>query len=222
MFLKKIRKKVHRIVRFCKHLWNAVRGLDPFAKEVGELIEGYNSAVETQKSLEQRAVNAELALKKTNEFLVGFQTLTENLRQRVADKEELVEQVRKERADERERYKKAVEAMRFQHSQERAVLEQRLAETKEDLNATLQQLQHANSSLGKDIMAQSLLEKTNNGLEDLYAAMQRGDTEAMMEITQGLDWSNHLTRIAQQHLMVLKRKNELEARLYERRFDTEG
>ena len=193
-------------------------GCNPFQKELDDLslryaaLEGdYAHAFSVVADLESRlsALDAKLAeTEKVKAALekekMGYQNLTENLRKRVQEKENALVEIEQD-------YEK-----RF------AEQGNKIRALQEDLNAAQEQLLKANNVIGKDLMARPLLDKTNNGLEDLAQAMQRGDTEAMMEVTQGLDWSNHLTRIAQQHLMVLKRKNELEARLYEKRFDTES
>ena len=203
---------------YIQHLCQAILGCNPFQKELDDLslryaaLEGdYAHAFSVVADLESRlsALDAKLAeTEKVKAALekekMGYQNLTENLRKRVQEKENALVEIEQD-------YEK-----RF------AEQGNKIRALQEDLNAAQEQLLKANNVIGKDLMARPLLDKTNNGLEDLAQAMQRGDTEAMMEVTQGLDWSNHLTRIAQQHLMVLKRKNELEARLYEKRFDTES
>lgn len=200
--------------RYLKNLLRALLGHNPFRQELEEQHRLRREAEAKVQAQDIVLREIKRCVKKAERQVLDYQSLTENLRQRITDKDMTLDQQKRD-------YNQAIGTMREQHRLQREKLEQKNQELREDLEATLEQLQKANNTIGKDIMAQSLLDKTNNGLEDLYAAMQRGDTEAMMEVTQGLDWSNHLTRIAQQHLMVLKRKNELEARLYERRFDTE-
>lgn len=200
--------------RYLKNLLRALVGHNPFRQELEEQHRLHREAEAKVQAQDIVLREMKRCVKKAERQVLDYQSLTENLRQRITDKDMTLDQQKRD-------YNQAIGTMREQHRLQCEELEQKNQELRDDLEATLEQLQKANNTIGKDIMAQSLLDKTNNGLEDLYAAMQRGDTEAMMEVTKDLDWSNHLTRIAQQHLMVLKRKNELEARLYERRFDTE-
>jgi len=70
----------------------------------------------------------------------------------------------------------------------------------------------ADKTLGKLMMAQDMLEKTNNNLADLACCMETGKVEALREFAQNLAWSNVLTRIVKCHISALTRRDELEKR----------
>lgn len=201
--------------RYLTNLANALAGHNPYKIELDLIRLDYHRMIDQDRLTDQMLSRTEEAKEKAETQVKDYQRLTESLRGHLAEKETQMEEQKRLYAD-------AVNTMRKQHSVKVSLLEEKLNGVQDDLNATLEQLQKANSIIGKDIMAQSLLDKTNNGLEDLVWAMQRGNMEAVLELTQGLDWNHHLTRIAQQYLNVLRRKNELESRLYEKRFDVEG
>lgn len=62
-------------------------------------------------------------------------------------------------------------------------------------------------------MSQSLLEKTNNSLEDLCTYMELADAEKMRAMAQELSWNDSLSRIIRLTLQLLQRKSELEKHL---------
>ena len=118
-----------------------------------------------------------------------YQQLIENLRTRLAEKEQ----------DARE----TLEDVMAQN-------ESRLAVLRDKLKAANEETHKANRTIGQLLMAKTMLEKTNTGLLSLCKAMENDDVDAMMEVTQHLDWNNDLTLIAQLHIQVLRRRNELD------------
>lgn len=111
-----------------------------------------------------------------------YQRLIENLRTRLAD------------AD-------------ITHRQEMADLH---ASYKMQVKNLTDKLQKANADMGNYIRSQQMLERTNDALTDLAAAIAGGDTDDIIRVTEELEWSNPLTQIAHGHLNILRRRNELE------------
>lgn len=195
---------------------------------------------EIRYKLEAKMAETYSQMEATGRKITDYQNLTENLRKRVTEKDILLDEERRDKVAVIKRMKEEhevhVKALKTQHETELEALrdqyerekvdrheeyeermsdrDEKIAALREDLDRTLELLQEANRAIAKDIMAQSLLDKTNNGLEELYAAMQSGDTEKITMAMQYLDWSNVLPRIAHQHLMVLRRKNELVERIH--------
>ena len=128
----------------------------------------------------------EEALRKELEEAKGqvkdYQTLTENLRDRLAQAES---DHRQEVTDLHNCYKQQVESL-----SEKLLL--------------------ANNAIGMECRSKTMLEQTNNALSDLCQAIAFDSIEDIAFVTQRLEWSNPLTVIAQHYINVLKRKNELE------------
>ena len=141
-----------KVKRYFGHLWQSLRGDNPFAK-VEELKKEYDAVIADikQKCAAQR-----------DKEVKDLQRLVENLRERVAKAE----------AD----------------------------------------VKKADRLLGKMLMAQQMLEKTNTNLEDLACYMELGKAEKLREFAENLEWSNVLTRIVKCHITVLSRRDELEQR----------
>lgn len=171
-----------KLKRYLKNLLLALVGQNPFRRELEE---------------ENR-----LRIEETR----NYQNLTENLRQRITDKDIALDQQKRD-------YNQAVITMREQHRLQREELEQKNQELRDDLEATLEQLQRVNHDIGREMMNTNLLSKTNNALSDLCQAMTSEDVEKMKSVVEYLEWSNPLSRIAQYHLNVLVRKKELEERM---------
>lgn len=211
--------------RYFKNLLIALFARDPYRQELDELREAYDLTAKRVGELDELRYKLEAKMAATESRVRSFENLTENLRKRVMDKDILLTQLT---ADHRKQVNQmtiekaaAVNVIKAKMQKQADDYEERMSERdakiealRDDLNTTLERLQDANRALGHDLVAKSMLEKTNNGLEDLYAAMKSGEVEQVLSATQYLDWSNHLTRIAQCYLAVLRRKNELVERLH--------
>ena len=195
-----------KIKRYLKNLWIALADRNPYEEELSEISTRCAQAEATAQSQEQQlcSMNGE---KVRAELLVrDYQKLTENLRRRITDKE--IENGRQRRD-----YTKAVNTLREQHRMQREELEQKNQELRDDLQASLEELQHVNHDIGREMMNTNLLSQTNNALSDLCYAMESEDAEKMNAVAEFLEWSSLLSRIAQYHLNVLMRKKELEERM---------
>ena len=184
----------------------AIFGLDPFKEEKETLQHEYDFAAQKVRSQDERIYKLEESLSEANRQVHNYQDLTENQRKTITDKQATINDNAKE-------YEKMIQDMQRSHQAELTDLheqyEERLRVLREDLDQTLDKLQTANKAIAKEMLSQSMLIKTNNGLEDLCAAMATDDVEKMKMATQYLDWSSPLVRIAQYHLRVLIRRNEL-------------
>lgn len=126
-----------------------------------------------------------------------YQILTENLRQRIVEVSERMEEQRHD-------YNKAVATMRAQHFREREELEQKNQELLDSLLAVQEQLQRASKDIGREMMSASLLAKTNNALADLCQAMRSGDAGKLEAVADYLGWNSSLSQIALLHLDALR------------------
>lgn len=225
-----------KMENYLRNLLLALLGKNPYRMELDKAEHEYELTAKKVAQLEDMRYQFEEKMSRTyqelaqaKEKILAFQRLTENLRQSVTDKDATLDAERRDRADAIKRltaeHEAALKALKEQFKHETidrheeyearmAERDEKIAGLREDLDRTLELLQKANSTIGKDLMAQSMLEKTNNSMEDLAAAMQSGDVDKMMMATEYLDWSNQLTRIAQLHVNVLKRRNELVERLH--------
>ena len=203
--------------RYFNNLLLALLGRDPYQQELDKVKKEYELTAEKVKQLddmrlqfdekmselEAKVSEAEKEVSKAEGKIKDYQNLTENLRRRVTEKDLEIERYKRKLVDRHEEFQERM-----------AERDEKIANLRTDLDGTLAQLEKANKLLAKELMAQSLLEKTNNGLEDLLSAMQSGDVEKIAMAVQYLDWSNPLSRIAQQYLMVLRRRNELVERMH--------
>lgn len=124
-----------------------------------------------------------------------------NIRQAVCGKNPFAVELKQVRKECEERLHKETSGM------------QQLVENLRERVATAEnQVAKADKTLGRMMMAQDMLEKTNNNLADLACCMEIGKVEALREFAQKLDWNNVLLRIAKCHISVLSRRDELEQR----------
>lgn len=229
-----------KMEHYLNNLLLALLGKDPFRMELEKVKYEYEMTAKKVVQLEglryqfeEKMAGTYKELAKTKEEIRGYKMLTENLRQSVADKDAALDDERRDRvetikrmedafreksekalADLKEHYEREIVDRHEEYEENMAERDEEIVALRDDLCRTLELLQEANRTVAKDLIAQSLLDKTNNGLEDLYAAMKSGEVEKILMATQYLDWSNHLVRIAQVHLGVLRRKNELVERLH--------
>lgn len=207
-----------KVGRYFKNLLIALLGSNPYAIELQRTQEDYKKTGQVVEKQREQIYTLDTKLAQLTEQVSGFKNLTENLRERVNDKNIALDAERRERVEAVRRLNTAhemeVSALKKKLEEQVDERDEKIAALREDLDGTLEQLQRANQALGRNCMAQAMLDKTNNGLKDLIAAMQHGDEEKMAMASQYLDWSSYLAHIAQLHLQVLRRRNELVARLH--------
>lgn len=194
-----------KLTRYLKNLWKALTCRNPYEEELEE-----QQRLHSEAEAKVQAQDAELRVAKKSQAVAeeqvgNYQNLTENLRKRITEKE--IENDR-QRSD----YTQAVNTLREQHRLQREELEQKNQELRDDLQATLDQLQRVNHDIGREMMSTNMLHKTNAALNDLCTAMRSEDVEKMKSVAEYLNWSNPLSQIVQLHLNVLTRKQELEER----------
>lgn len=180
---------------YLRTLLLALRGRDPFREQVESLDKDLKTASDKQNSLEEKLETLDKLLGRERERINGYINLTENLRQRIAEKDAQIEDT---------------------SSYYRGLLkdkEEAMSELRSRMLAAENELDTVRKDIGKEMRNSNLLTKTNSGLSDLCTAMSCGDIEKMMMVTEYLEWNSYLTRIAQYHLTVLRRKDELEERL---------
>ena len=192
-------------MNYLKNLLRAILGKNPYLLDMETVSRAYEQAAERVQSLEKVYAQVQQKMSEDDQQLKGYQKLTENLRQRLAEKDAQM----KEQATV---YSEAVNTLRKQHKMQRGEWATKNEELRDDLNATLEQLQRVNQDIGREMMSANMLAKTNAALNDLCTAMEAGDMEMMKQAVEYLDWSNLLVRIAQRHLIVLRIKTELEER----------
>lgn len=111
-------------------------------------------------------------------------------------------------------YQKLVENLRERLSTAEANYRAEMADLhacyKEQVRCLQDKLQQANATIGQETRSKAMLEQTNNALSDLCSAMAGDSIDEIIYVTQRLEWSNPLTRIAQYYINVIKRKAELE------------
>ncbi len=194
-------------------LVRALIGFNPFREELAEAKDEYKRTADWVRELEEmvyqldeRLDDAREDLEKAKNRIITLQDLAENLQERVREKDAAL-------AEERKQAAKQISAMISGHEEDISEYEEKISNLNNDLDETLKQLQDANKALGRDCMCQVVLDKTNNGLNDLCAAILGDNEEEIRTVVEVLEWSNPLSRIAQHYLQVLTRKHELESRM---------
>ena len=145
----------------------------------------FSSGKKKKKELEEKIEQLQQQEEKMQNDIADYQKLIENLRSRIRELE-------------------------TNHIQEMADLQ---ACYKGQVEAIQEKLKQANSTIGAETRSKTLLEQTNNALSDLCSAISNDNVDEIKYVTQKLEWSNPLTRIAQHHITILQRKKELEQRL---------
>lgn len=173
----KMLQHMSNVKHYLRNLWIAIKGAKPYRMELERAEKKSDETAEKVNELQASISGFEKMMDDLEKKEKSYQSLTENLREHLADKDK------------------------------------RIAELRMDMEKTLGRLQESNHALAKQMVAQSLLDKTNNALEDLCSAMQSGDMDQILSVSENMDWSNAIPRIVQQHVMVLRRKNELAERL---------
>lgn len=194
-----------KIYVYVKNLWRALRGENPYGSELVELTRTAEVQSEIIESLTEDCCNhnekSEWVQSRLEEVERTYQNLTENLRQRIKEKDEQI-------ADQSLRYADAITTLRLQHKMAVEGLETKNEELKADLDATLDELQKVKADIGREMMSANLLHKTNCALVDLLQAMESGNIEKMKMVVEYLSWNHILSRIAQCHLDFLKGKRK--------------
>lgn len=190
---------------YFQNLFFALVGRNPFAEDFARLSDEYlalgdnyakahetiNELDGTIRALECKLSELEGVNLKLNSENRRFQKLTEDLRQHLEEKNNEIRSAKK-----------------FYEKRSTQMM-QKTEELREDLDATLEQLQRVNNDKGKEIMSASLLRKTNIALNDLLEAMKSGSPEAMKQVAEYIDWNPIMAKVARCHLDFLTKQNEL-------------
>ncbi len=195
-----------KLKRYLRNLWLALMGWNPYQVELAETKRHLDDAKVDAHRWTDVAKKATDSLVRKEQEVKNYQNLTENLRQRITDKDIEIDRRKRD-------YANAIDTLREQHRLEREELKQKNQNLRDDLDATLEELQKVNHDMGREMMNTNLLAKTNAALNDLCQAMRSADVEKMKAVAEYLDWSNLLLQVAQLHLVVLRRNLELEERL---------
>lgn len=107
-----------------------------------------------------------------------YQTLIENLRSRIAEREEELKEVHTE-------------------------LSARIRALRESNERLMSENESVQSELGTLMKYRTLFEKTKSSLDLLCAAMADADAEKVRETVEQLDWNDNLTRIAHYYISTL-------------------
>ena len=177
---------------YLKNLVCALLGRNPFQKEMDALNDNYQKALQVVTVLADKTEALDAKLKETEASIKSYQLLTENLRQRVSEKDDEICRMK-------EFYGKRINEHKV-----------KISELHDDLDGTLEQLQRVNQDIGREMMSESMLRKTNAALNDLYVAMESRDEEKLKMAVDYLDWNRYLMQIAKLHLDMLIEKNNLE------------
>ena len=212
--MKKNKKKLQKKqwVRYIRHIILALLNKNPFQEELERVKSEYEQTANNLKDAQEQIFIIEEKLSGAESLVKDYQNLTENLRERITDKDTLFDRERREhsRIVQHTEELKNQEISKLRESE--SILKEKVNGLKDDLEETLEQLQTSRHALAQECLSQHMLRKTNDGLDDLCRAMSSGDAEAVKKVVEYLDWSNHLSRIAQYHLQVLLRNKELEER----------
>lgn len=177
---------------YFKNLVCALLGRNPFQKEMDALNDNYQKALQVVTVLADKTEALDAKLKETEASIKSYQLLTENLRQRVSEKDDEICRMK-------EFYGKRINEHKV-----------KISELHDDLDGTLEQLQRVNQDIGREMMSESMLRKTNAALNDLYVAMESGEEEKLRMAVDYLDWNRYLMQIAKLHLDMLIEKKYLE------------
>ena len=160
---------------YFKNLTLALMGRDPFREELELTREQYEKTAEKVQELNDLYYKAVEKFEGTKKRVNDYETLIENLRQRIADKDCLL-----------------------------AEYNAKSEELQEDLSLALGKLRDANDALAANVVAQEDLKKMNGWLNDLCTAMESRDQEKMEQAVEYLGRNAYLLRIAQMHLELLR------------------
>lgn len=175
-----------------RYLYNiiiAILGRNPYKMELEKLTKELEETLEAVNIRDMRIRSYEAVVETQKQTINDFKRQTENLRDRIKDKDIAIQENRK-------------------------LHRMQLNGLREDLNVTLEKLQKANKLLGQECMSKTMLERTNQHLNDLAQAMNSGDEEKMKQVVEYLGWSDPLAHIAQRHLSTLRLYHECVERLH--------
>ena len=98
--------------RYLKNLMAALCGRNPYNTELDELTDHYEKAAANVQELQEMYYNSLDMQARIKEQVDGYQTLTENLRERIGEKDELMERMKKEYQQRIEAYNKEIDRLR--------------------------------------------------------------------------------------------------------------
>ena len=180
---------------YLRNLLIAIFGRNPYRMELDYVRNEYNQAAERIGQLEQKEEEYCAKLIADKKRIAGYQNLTENLRDRITEKDGELYVQRKSYHDELNKMRNDI--------RER---DEKIAALKEDLDDTLERLQQSNHKIAHDCMAQQMLDKTMNAMDDLCTALNNGDREQILAMSENLNWCNPLLRIVQGMSGSIKRE----------------
>ena len=177
------------IKRYLKNLLLAVFAVDPFSQELKELTKGFNSIQEALQDMQQRAERLEDEVEDYSKKINDYQNLTENLRQRIVEKDLIADTMKKD-------YISQIQSR-----------DEEICKLGLELESTKDEFRKVKGDIGKEMKSTTMLAKTNNGLTDLCTAIASNDPEKLRMAAEYLDWSIPLAQIARSYLCLLDRTN---------------
>lgn len=93
---------------YIKNLITALAGCNPYQMELNQVREEYEKTADRVRELDDIYYKLHERLTETNKQVVGYQNLIENLRQRLSEKDALIEQAREDSRKQAEEYRKRV------------------------------------------------------------------------------------------------------------------
>ena len=208
------------LLRYLKNVAVAVSGRNPYVVELDDIKSQLKEVVTTSKELSELSVKISEEKEAAERRLYDLQELTETLRQHLSDKDlELdlangdVRRLNTRLDEQRKRYENAVNTMRKQHATQREDMETEMAQLREDRDYALNCLQQAKQEQAHECMANIMLERTNNWFDDFYAALVSGDPDEVALVGERDNLGSRQAKIAQQCVVILRRKKELERKI---------
>ena len=188
---------------YFKNLMMALMGRNPYPEELERITEQYEKTADKVRELNDLYDESVESLERLTAQVGDYETLVENLRERIAEKEVVITDLSAEKNGLVRKLRDFIDKMISKnkelieaHNMEKARIGE-LIETKKKLNIVTNALIEAKARI-------KALERTGNSLPDLCSAMDSGDEEKMKMAVEYLGWNPYLARIAQRHLEVLR------------------
>ena len=188
---------------YFKNLMMALMGRNPYPEELERITEQYEKTADKVRELNDLYDESVESLERLTAQVGDYETLVENLRERIAEKEGVITDLSAEKNGLVRKLRDFIDKMISKnkelieaHNMEKARIGE-LIETKKKLNIVTNALIEAKARI-------KALERTGNSLPDLCSAMDSGDEEKMKMAVEYLGWNPYLARIAQRHLEVLR------------------
>ena len=202
---------------YFKNLMMALMGRNPFPEELEQITEQYEKTAEKVRELNDLYDKSVESIERLTAQVGDYETLVENLRQRIDEKEDVITELSAEKNRLVRKLRDSIDEMISKNKElieahkKNNTLTEELITAKNERVAANKELIAANKELiaayeeivnnRKKIKA---LEKTGNSLPDLCSAMDSGDEAKMKIAVEYLGWNPYLARIAQRHLEVLR------------------